>query len=77
MPRTGEGDLFGRGIDALNLGRLTAIDQEFGECTVAAADINASQVRRQREPVEKLIADETAPDAHHVLVGVPVGEMLL
>jgi hypothetical protein len=39
--RARESNLFGRWVNSLNFSRGTALDQHFGECTVAAADVHA------------------------------------
>jgi hypothetical protein len=62
------------GIDALNLNRCAALDQEFSEGSVAAADVDPAQTARRCQPVEEYLADRTAPDSHYLLIGGAVIE---
>src|ERR1700744_720866 len=61
-----------RRVDAVNLGLCTTFDEQLGECAVAAADIDPSQARTRREPLEEIDSDEAAPGPHHALVGCPI-----
>ena len=56
-----EGELpLGR-IDPLNLGGRASFDEQLGEGAVAAADVDPSQARARRQPVEEDLAGEPAP----------------
>src|SRR5208283_5886225 len=63
-----ERELPRRRIDALHVARRAALDQKLGEGAIAAADVDAAQAFRQRQPIEEDIAGEATPDAHHGLV---------
>jgi hypothetical protein len=70
----GKGKLRLGRIDPLNLGRRAAFHQQLGEGAAAAADVDPSQARARRQPVEEDIAREPAPGSHHPLVGGAVVE---
>ena len=61
-------------IDPLNLGRRAPLDEQFGEGAVAAADIDPSQARAGRKPIEEHLARKPAPASHLPFVGGPVVE---
>jgi hypothetical protein len=72
--RACEGKLALRRIDALNFNRCAALDDQFSEGAVAAADVDPPQAWRRRQPIEKNIARQSAPDSHHPLVSGPIVE---
>ncbi len=63
-PRSGVCELRLGRIDPLNLGRRAPPDEQLGERTVAAADIDPAQARRLRQPIEEHLAREPAPRSH-------------
>lgn len=65
----GEGKLSLGGVNAVKLGRRTPLGKQFGECAIAAADIDPSQAGGRGQPMEKINSDKPAPGAHHVLLG--------
>ena len=44
-------------INALNLHRGASLDQSLGEGPVAAADVDPSQTRKRRQPIEENLTD--------------------
>jgi hypothetical protein len=68
-PGAREGELPLRRIDASRFGRRAALDELFGESSVAATHIDPPLARGGRQPIEEDVPDEPAPGAHHALIG--------
>src|SRR5688572_4880329 len=66
---SGKGKLALRRINSVYARRSTVLDQQLGEGTVAAADINPAQANGQRQPIQEDTTGQPAPGAHVVLVG--------
>src|SRR6516162_10769645 len=54
--------------------RRDALDQLLGKSPVAAAHVDPPLARSGRQPIEKDLPHELAPDAHHALVGCSIIE---
>ena len=76
-PRPRKGQLSFRRIDACNLGGGAAIDEQFGKSAIAATDVDPSQGRRRRQPIEKNLAGAAAPLSHHLFVSGSIVETKL
>jgi hypothetical protein len=63
-----ERELLRRWIDPQTSAYRAALDEELGERAVAAADVGPAPARRRREPLQELLADVPAPDAHERFV---------
>ncbi len=72
--RGGVGELGLRGVDAVDGGGGAGLNEQFGECAVAAADVEPAEGGFGGEPVEEGLGDELAPDAHVAFVGGGVVE---
>src|ERR1700733_2046268 len=69
-----EADLRAGSVDAGNDARRVAFDDSFGDHAAAAAHVNPSQPRGNRQPVQKFPRQQTAPAPHPfvvVLAGSP------
>src|SRR5215468_10608172 len=63
-PSAGKRELrFGR-IDPLYFGWRASLGEQLGERATAAADVDPSQARRWRQPIDEDVPSELAPDAH-------------
>ena len=67
-----EGELRLGRINSLNFGRRASLDEQLREGTVAATDIDPSQARAWRKPIEKHLSREAAPSSHVPFVSGPV-----
>src|SRR5262249_7588941 len=56
----------------LDLSRCAARNQQFGKGSISTPDVDPSQARARRQPIDKDVPDKPAPNAHHALVGRPV-----
>jgi hypothetical protein len=74
VSRAGVGELRLGRVDALHLGRRAAVDQQLGERAIAAADIDPAQAGLWRDPVEKHVARQPAPDSHHAFIAGAIVE---
>jgi hypothetical protein len=72
--RPRKSELAFRRINALNLHRGAPINQQFSESSVAAANIDPSQTRWWRQPIEEDFSGRPTPDPHRLLVGSAVIE---
>lgn len=71
-PGAREGELRLGRINSLNFGRRASLDQQLCEGTVAATDIDPSQARAWRKPIEEHLSRESAPASHVPFVSSPV-----
>jgi hypothetical protein len=73
----GEFNLIGRRVDGADLFGRAPVDQQLGESAGTAADVGPAQALWQMKPVQKDHAGGSAPAAHHLFVGLAVGEKAL
>jgi hypothetical protein len=62
------------GIDPLRLGWRASLDEQLGEDTAAATDVDPSQAWRRCQPFEENLSREQAPTAHAAVVSCSVIE---
>jgi len=61
-------------IDPLYFVWRASLSEQLGERATAAADVDPSQARGRRQPIEEDLPSELAPDAHPAVVGCSIIE---
>jgi len=61
-------------INALDLHRITSLDQQFSKGPVATTDVDPPQTCGRRHPIKEYLASGPAPNSHHLLVGGTIVE---